>query len=558
MLVIGLDGATFRVLQPMAARGYLPILETMLAEGAHGTLLSTDPCVTGPAWTSLATGKRPDTHGILDWSTPIPGTYRRRLLDARAREDLALWEILAREGLPAGTLNLPLTYPPSRDTSFCVSGLLTPAGATDRTHPSELREKLESMEYHQDVVPRHYRRQGFHAFLEALIATTRARGRAIRHCLAQYSWRAAVVVFTGPDRIQHAFWHLLDPFEPTSGEAHGAISFYQVLDQEIGRILEQVPANTHVYLVSDHGFGPHRKTFYVNDWLEAHGYLHRKAESAPGMHVRRLLRAACRRARNGDDGTKANGRPQAVRDFAQNVARQLEDLAGDTFGPLEARIDWSRTMAFAPTPHGVQVNVQGREPRGIVPLSRHDDVRAELRKRLARVRDPRTGEPIHAEVLFREEKYTGQRMVAAPDLVYRFRSPDTSWRTGRLATARDVRRIGASFLATGMAWESGTHTPDGILVARGPEIRPGALAHPVPIWDLLPTLLYHLGLPIPPDLDGKVITSLFHPSVLAERPVRHGTRPAVRRPNEMGRDTAEEDVGERSVMRRLEDLGYLS
>ncbi len=550
VLIIGLDGATFRVLSPLVRLGYLPHLERLLRRSAYGTLRSTEPYITGPAWLSLVTGKRPDTHGVFDWSTPIPGTYRRRFVDARDRTDLALWDILHREGEPAGILNVPLTYPPSAHTSFCVTGLLTPAHATDRSHPTELWGILEAMGYVEDVVPSHYRGET-HVFLDALVRATRARGRAIRYCLAHFPWRAALMVFTGPDRIQHVGWHHLELVPPTSDLAQGAIAYYQVLDEEIGRILLEIPEDSHVYLVSDHGFGPHKRTFYINEWLEAHGYLRRRRETRAGMWVRRSVRAARRRT--------LWHRP--ISDLLRKVSTlhapidRLFDLAdrvtGDVLGPIEPRVNWARTVAFAPTPHGVQINLQHREPEGIVPPEDYDRLRQELKERLEAVRDPVTGDRIHAEVLFREVMYTGRRVDGAPDLTYRFLKPDTTWRIG----TRAGRAPGAACVSRDLGPETGTHTPDGILMAAGPDIQPGRLPAPVPIWDVLPTLLYHLGLPIPRDLDGRVVKSLIRPEVLARRSIAMGPAAVPHVAEDGGPPGTREDP---SVRRRLEDLGYLS
>ncbi len=560
VLVIGLDGATFAVLHPLMARGLLPVLKAFAASAARGILSSVDPCVTGPAWTSLATGKRPDNHGILDWSAPVPGSYRRQVVSARMRTDLAFWEILHREGIPSGTINLPLTYPPSPETSFCVSGMLTPQDATVRSHPPDLYPRLKRLGYRLDVVPRHYRRKGFHAFFDDLVAMTRARGRAVRHCLSRHPWQAAIAVFVGPDRIQHPFWQYLEPLRPDSDQAQGAIAYFQVLDQEIGHILNLVPPETHVYIVSDHGFGPHHRAFHVNDWLQAHGYLHRKKDPLASVHARRMLRTLLRRLdQSNQHKLRPHTGPPAAR-TPHTVLEWLHEQGGTTFGPLEPRVDWSRTVAFAPTPFGIRINLEGREPRGIVPRARYDQVRAEIRDRLAAVTDPRTGDRIHAAVLFREERFSGKHADQAPDLVYRFVNPGTTWRIGSLHASQDGRRLKDSCVVADMEWETGAHRLEGILLARGPDIRPGPVAMPMFLWDLLPTWLYHLDVPIPPDLDGRILTPIIHPRVLEKRHARTGATPAVREGSPPGPSPAAGTPltsSDRSVEARLQDLGYL-
>lgn len=66
VLVLGLDGATFDLIKPWAAAGYLPTLKRLMEEGAHGSLRSTTPPMTGQAWTSFATGVNPGKHRLYD------------------------------------------------------------------------------------------------------------------------------------------------------------------------------------------------------------------------------------------------------------------------------------------------------------------------------------------------------------------------------------------------------------------------------------------------------------------------------------------------------------
>lgn len=545
VLLLGLDGATFSILRPLVARGAMPHLARRMDHSAQAPLRSTDPYVTAPAWTSLVTGKRPDTHGIFDWSQAVPGTYARKMLDANVRDDQAFWEILASRRVPAGSLNLPLSYPPARNVSFCVADMFSPSLQADFVHPRGLREELLHLGYQLDLRKRDYYSQGFEPFLRELTKVMQARGAAIRQCLTRFPWQAAIVVFTETDRLQHAFWQHLDfthPAHEDTPEQARAAAFFTALDQEIGQLEALLSTHDHLYLVSDHGFGTHKGAFYINDWLQAKGYLVLKSEPEAAPQARRIARGLLRQLQHRGlnplqklstqlPESLLPGRDNPLERLSQHLQERthsLETWLGDSLTPDAPAVDWSRTVAFADTPHGIQLNVRGREPRGIVEQSQVEALQTELAHALLQARDERTGQPIHAEVLPRDARFWGRNAERAPDLVYTFADYGYSWRIGRLSQLQHGRPLYTSFLAVETDWETGTHRPDGILIASGPDIQPGILAEPCQIWDILPTMLYHLDQAIPPDLEGRVLRELFREAVLSSRQERWEGPVAIR------------------------------
>jgi hypothetical protein len=246
----------------------------------------------------------------------------------------------------------------------------------------------------------------------------------------------------------------------------------------------------------------------------------------------------------------------------------LEAAVGEGLTPGAPAVDWERTVAFADTPHGIRLNLAGREPRGSVLERDYDRVREQIAAALLEVVDPRTGQPVHAEVLPREARYCGARTDLAPDLVYTFADGGSSWRIGRIDALRFGRRLPGTFLVTDTAWEHGTHRPEGILIAAGPELQAGLEAPVQHLWDLVPTMLYQLEQEIPPDLEGRVMRELFRPEVLERRIEAWGGPPAVRAGREEpGRSDGPEEreqpgrfsgPEEQAVAEHLRSLGYLA
>ena len=124
VLVIGIDGGTFDLIQPWAEAGDLPNLSQLLAEGVHGPLESTLPPVTAPAWTTFATGKNPGKHGVFDFIRPTGGEFD--MINATSIRAPTLWQILSEADRTVGVMNVPVTYPPSKVNGFVIGGMLSP------------------------------------------------------------------------------------------------------------------------------------------------------------------------------------------------------------------------------------------------------------------------------------------------------------------------------------------------------------------------------------------------------------------------------------------------
>ena len=130
LLVIGIDGGTFDIILPMIHAGRLPNLGRLLSNGAYGTLLSTIPPVTAPAWSSFVMGSNPGQHGVFYFfrkeGKSDGAKSERVLMNLRNIEGIPFWRVLNRYGNKAGLINIPLTYPPDNVDGFMISGMLVP------------------------------------------------------------------------------------------------------------------------------------------------------------------------------------------------------------------------------------------------------------------------------------------------------------------------------------------------------------------------------------------------------------------------------------------------
>ncbi len=551
VLVVGLDGATLDLIEPWANAGILPTFKRLMDEGVWGALRSTLPPITGPAWTSFATGTNPGKHGVYDFLGRQPGTYRLSSFNATRRHGASLWRILSQAGKKVGVLNVPLTYPPEPVDGFVVAGLLTPPDAEDYCYPQEVGRGLREAVPDYVVQPGgNFDASGREAdLLRVLREMSAMRMGAACHLWEAIDWDFYMVVFMATDTVQHAFWHFMDdthsrhPADTPPEFRYAIRECYRQLDRYLGELLDMVDDGTHVIVVSDHGFGPLEKYIHMNTWLWREGFLHFK--STPITFVKSALFRSgftplnlyrlLRHLRQAGTVVKSIRR-------RRNRARNLLDRCFLSFDD----IDWARTRAYSVGNVGqIFVNLRGREPEGVVEPGRdYDSVLDELEQALHRSRDPWTGQEIVQEVHRREDIYSGPRLEQAPDL---FCEP------------RDWRYAGFGLLQfASNDWleppfdRTGGHRMEGVLLATGPGMRCGYALEGASIVDLAPTILALLGVPIPSDMDGQVLTGLFSDDFQRRLQTRRAA-PALEGDNAPATLSGEDEEAVRDI---LKGLGY--
>ena len=125
VLLIGIDGADWDIIDPMIEAGRLPNFHRLKEEGAWGRLKSLHPPLTPIVWTSIASGKTKEKHGILDFFS----TSR----DVKAKR---IWDILEERGYTIGLHEYPVTWPPRECSGFIIPDLLA---RDSSTYPQGLR-----------------------------------------------------------------------------------------------------------------------------------------------------------------------------------------------------------------------------------------------------------------------------------------------------------------------------------------------------------------------------------------------------------------------------------
>jgi predicted AlkP superfamily phosphohydrolase/phosphomutase len=558
VVVIGLDGGSFRTLEPWIRDGSLPHLRELIEQGTRGPLTTVVPPETATAWSSFMTGKNPGKHGIFGFTAKERKTGRIVPVSAATRTGRAFWDLLSDAGKKVLVLNVPTTYPPRPLNGVLISGFLTPKGKRDFVYPPSLLEEIEKRFGPYPLYMRTYFSANLsdanaERFLHELHEELRTKFEVLHYLMDRIGPDFVMFHLWGTDRVQHDLWNVIDEEHPSYDEAlarkyrHRIVEYFSAVDAQIGRLCERIGEDTTLFIMSDHGFGPIHKTIDLNVWLLEQGYIHIKKSLLSRLRFRawkmgftyevlfkfllRLLRFGLRLPDLSPADTV-----NMVRDNSLNPLLSLND------------VDWHRTRAYSRMGMGqIVINVEGRDERGWVEEGEaYRLIRDEIVCRLREMRDPATGRPIEGDVFTRDEIYHGAHLEEAPDITF-LPLEDNVMASALMGFTTRQWIVDNPFLF-------GNHRMDGMLIAHGRNIRRGYAATECRLIDLAPTVLHLMGEKIPRDMDGKVLTTIFTEAFAGRAPVEW------RDPEETPGGEASSTLSpeeEATILERLKGLGYL-
>jgi len=551
VLIIGIDGGTFDVIRPLAEAGRLPHLGRLMREGCWGPLRSTVPPLTLPAWPSFMTGLNPGRHGLFDFRYRAPGSYDLRTNSTTTMRAPMLWEVLSQQGRRCCVLNVPATYPPRPIRGALVTGLLTPADADIFTYPPGLSAEIRRAFPGYEVWPAEVRhaKGRERSFLEAASRLTEHNVRLFEFMQGRDDWDFQMIVFMATDQVQHAMWryrdpsHLAHPSDAPAEFRQAIDACYMQVDAAVGRVLAHADAQTTVFVISDHGFGPWDYWFHLNAWLLSEGFLVVKPAA-----LSRLKAALFRLGFTPLTFYKlfmSAGLSGVVARTTRKRRSWYFDILRRFFLSFDD-IDWSRTVAYSLGNIGpIYLNRAGREPAGIVAPADGERVLNRISERLRALRDPRDGRPLVEEILLGRDLYAGPYADHGPDLMVFLR--------GFRVIAFGEAQFTSQHWLTPAYGITGGHRMDGIFIAAGRGIRPGQTVTGARLWDVYPTALALLGAPIPAGLDGRPLESILDPDIT--RAIQYSTRPVEDYYQAQGTGYSEDE--EALIAARLKGLGYV-
>ncbi len=459
VVVIGLDGATWEMLQPWIDQGLLPNLAAFQAASAWGELSSVVPYLSPSAWTSAVTGVNPGKHAIYAFMRRIPGQTLVVNETAKSRRAQPIWNMIREKGKRVLLLNIPMTDPPDEVNGLFISGFPHQDDA-GFTYPEELQETL--IDYDLDMLAMQLVPDREDSTLHAYMDQMETRKNITLDWLQNEEFDLMWVVFTGTDRIQHTFWVYSDPENPHYDPERALLykdfmlDFWKAQDKAFGEVLAAIDPGATTLVLSDHGFGPMRFDLKVQNYL----------------------RRAGGRLQPDETNTVFCLHPNdATRLYISTAGRD----PGARLSRGEARIMRDKTVA---------------------------DLRAAT--------DPRTGTPICEQVLVNEEVFSGTYAEKGPDIIV-IPAPGYFMVMGEHESLPEDE-----YLVPHSKKLSAWHRMNGIYMVKGDNIqaenRLGRKGDEFSLFDIVPTTLYLMGEPIPDELDGTIMQQIINPVFFQENP----------------------------------------
>ena len=456
LIVIGIDGGEWKVIHRLWGEGRLPHFKAIADRGVTATLhtaYNSSPVI----WTTIATGVRPEVHGITDFvvSTPrgdVP-------VSSAVRKVPALWNMLSRTGRKVAVLGWWASWPAEPVDGVVLSDRAL-LDLDARVSPASYLPRFQADLRAADADPGLFLNDGVQR-QDRVMARSAAR-------LVREGYDLILLYFRSTDLVSHNEWKYFEPddfapVDPREMAAHWDLvpRVYEAVDQEIGRILAAAPKGSNVLVMSDHGFhSAHREEVKalvdMDALLERLGYLAR-----------------------GKDGI----------DFART---RIYTYGSSGF----ARV---KMLRFA---------LAGREPGGRVRPEEREALRRRLKADLATVTNGR-GEP----VLFLRDVRPKRGEDGDFAAIVRLPLVTPVLKVGGRSFPPALRSLGR----ISGTHTSSTH---GIFLAAGPDIDPKADLTGIHVHDMAPTILYALGLPVGRDFAGRARTELFRDELRRGQPLR--------------------------------------
>jgi predicted AlkP superfamily phosphohydrolase/phosphomutase len=553
IFILSLDGATWDILNPLMFQGCMPNLLSLKHQGISADLESVVPPVTASAWTSFMTGKTPGKHGIFDFTSFDMGQYRWGINTAQQIQSKTLWQILTEKGKRAIVVNLPYTYPPYPVNGVMVSGWDAPSGQTDFTYPPSIRNRILEMfpDYSANLWVSEFMpqlsEQHFREFTARLVRGFEQGAGLASYLVDNEDWDVFMVHFQQTDWIQHKLWAYIEKAcqqpDDKSSKVEAVRNCYKRFDELVGSLLKKVaPQHPLTIVLSDHGFGRYMGAICPNYYLEKWGYFRLNEKPKTALQgVKGFFRdsnfAPLKKAYG--SATKLKSRLEGAKAQAQEHSSWADSTTA-VVGRRGRDIDWNNTKVATIWAYKVAylfVNLVGRGSQGIVRSgSEYEALVSELIAKFQDIRHPHTGERLLVRAARGAEIYPESHDgILLPDVVL---IPHDGY--------------GVSFSLSDAPPEisnEGSHRHNGVLLMQGEGLRP-AQNFGSNLIDIAPTVLHLLGLPVPSDMDGRVLQEIF-PDLPPVRYEHVDNRTAVETRAEYTAHEAQ------LIEQRLKGLGYV-
>jgi predicted AlkP superfamily phosphohydrolase/phosphomutase len=517
VLFLGIDAGDKDLIKSWARDGTLPTFRTLLANGLVGDTESLEGFYVGATWPSFMTGVSPAKHGIHSLVQLNPGTYDLyRVKTGETMKRRPFWEYLSSAGRRVAVFDVPLA-----GVSRGLNGLqMVEWGVHDgiygfSTWPPNLRRRVLSR-FGRHPLTRPCDSYGielneYEVFRNLLVKGVYRKARLTKHYLMQSRWDFFGQVFSESHCVGHQCWHLHDPSHPSYDADTVAIvgdpmrDVYVAIDTALGEILAQVQDDTIVLILASH-----RMAHYFGMPFLLPDILCRLRVALP---LRLVEKRATPPSLVGQvENVLSWGwhhTPAGIKDklgwMRTHMHRWLARCQGQT-SPRFFGVDPRESDCFilfnGSAVSGLRLNVRGREPEGrIQPGADMAAFCNRLASDLLQIVAVETGKPVIRSVKQTADLYRGEHLHHLPDLLIEWndeqRFGSTVLRNPYGSRVRVTSEKIGVLEGVNTYCRTGDHRPEGLFIALGPGIKPGALRQRVSILEFAPTITRLLGVELP-------------------------------------------------------------
>jgi len=369
IVLIGLDGAPFGLVDDLANRGVMPNFQALKKQAVFAQMQAPLPAVSAVSWSSIITGQNPGSHGIFGFTDLAPQSYDLVFPNFNDLQVPSFWQKYPK--IKQVVLNVPSTYPVKPLNGIHIAGFVSP-DIEQAVFPTNSLAKLRELKYEIDI-DSYLAHRDIDLFLENLFQVNQARIAAYRYFWQESDWDIFWLVFTGSDRLGH---FLYPAYANPNHQYHTAfLDYFKQVDLVIGEIAQQLCPHDGLLIFSDHGMTENKANINVNYFLQANGFL-------------------C-----------------------------LDKSSGEFYNQISPQ-----SKAFALEPGRIYLNKKGKYPNGAVEKAQEEKVLQELSDAFLQLEFPPSFVPMGGtsagksqkvieRVARKEQIYSGQQIDRAPDLV---------------------------------------------------------------------------------------------------------------------------------------------
>lgn len=521
ILLLCLDGATWNIMRPLIEKGQLANFSKLIKNGVSGELFS-DPAYSPPSWTSIATGKRQEKHGVYNF------------YDAKKRKARYIWDILSDFDIKVGIMNWKMALPEE------VNGFMflqKPDKSNIMQFYPEALPKSEAGGAIDIIKPHPWKstREEAYKFFNPLEENVKNISMVL---IKKYQPSFIAIGFLLTDTFQHCYWSALEPeyfdisLKEVKNKGNLITGYYKKIDKFLDYFIKN---NYTIIFVSDHG--------------------HCRNDSRSGPRI-----------------IKYHQRNSVMQHINFLINCLLEKAGLLTFVPKPVwggQIDFSKSQAFFYNNvisgiKGIKIN------RKIV----QEDKIAELKKRIYFLLNEahfESGEKVFVNVkenvskkdmpdiffnlnpIFKKGNLSFKIDDKDPSLLIFFYLLDKKKEKLTKIILEDKEYKLGDFIGRS---RDGVHEPEGVIIMAGKHIRKNRLVEGAKTFDIAPTILYLLGLPAAKDMDGRVLIEAFEPAFLDKQQIKYiDTYGQVERKEStlQGEDAV---TDKEAIKERIRSLGY--